>query len=42
MAMAGLQADNQGGVVIGIELDPVHGDDDLGALGHHIGDPLIE
>lgn len=40
--MAGLQADNQGGVVIGIELGPIHGDDDLGALSHDIGNPVIE
>ena len=40
--MVGLQADNQGAVAIGLKLGPVHGYDNLGAFGHHIGSPVIE
>lgn len=40
--MAGLQADNQGAVVIGIELGPVHGDHDFGAFTDYIRDPIFE
>ena len=40
--MVGLQADNQGAVVIGLKLGPVYGYDNLGAFGHHIGNPVIE
>lgn len=40
--MAGLHADNQSTVVIGIELGPVHGDDELGALADNVRYPVIE
>ena len=41
-AMVGLQADNQGAVIIGIEFGPVHGDYDLGAFTDHIGNPIVK
>lgn len=40
--MAGLQANNQGTVIIGIEFGPVHGDHDLGAFTDHIGYPIVK
>lgn len=40
--VAGLQTDDQGAVVILVELGPVHGDDNFLALGHDIGDPIME
>ena len=40
--MVGLQADNQGTVIIGIEFGPVHGYHDLGAFTDHIGNPIVK
>ena len=40
--MVGLQADNQGAVIIGIEFGPVHGYHDLGAFTDHIGNPIVK
>ena len=41
-AVAGLQADDQGAVVILVKLGPVHGDDNLFALGNDIGHPILK
>ena len=41
-SMVGLQADNQGAVIIGVELGPVHGDYDLATFSEHIGHTIGE
>ena len=41
-SMVGLQADNQGAVIIGVEFGPVHGDYDLGTFTDHIGHPIVK